>query len=291
MKETSEEARDRYYKEVSIHLTRSGFTVLSQREGLLPLEWNGASLCRITAGGGAQYRAEELELDGAAEAFHQATEISATTAEYMRIMDAAPPLKATGLVGDYRLLADYNGTALAGHPTNRGVEFVTWEWNYQHTGMWQGHYYGSNYVGAKQDFAIRSGLIPQTLIFEQEELDEFYAYLIELSVALPPLDEEHKTDDRLVKGCQSHVWLDMRVKDGAFSFNGDSDTLILKGVLYLLREIFNGEPPDAVAAAKARFLEQTEIMATFDADRQKGIGFIIRHIQRFAAEHSGGIKK
>ena len=132
------------------------------------------------------------------------------------------------------------------------------------------------------------------LVREFQELGdgfEQYAYLIELSVALPPLDEEHKTDDRLVKGCQSHVWLDKRVKDGAFSFDGDSDTLILKGVLYLLREIFNGEPPDAVAAAKVRFLEQTEIMATFDADRQKGIGFIIRHIQRFAAEHSGGIKK
>ena len=95
------------------------------------------------------------------------------------------------------------------------------------------------------------------LIKEFRELGdgfEQYAYLIELSVALPPLDEEHKTDDRLVKGCQSHVWLDMRVKDGAFSFDGDSDTLILKGVLYLLREIFNGEPPDAVAAAKVRFL-------------------------------------
>ena len=177
MKETNEEARDRYYKEVSIHLTHAGFTVLPQKEGLLPLEWNGASLCRITAGGGAQFRAEELEPDGTAEAFHQATEISATTAEYMRIMDAAPPLKATGLVGDYRLLADYNGTVLAGHPTNRGVEFVTWEWDYQHTGMWQGHYYGSNYVGAKQDFAIRSGLIPQTLIFEQEELDDIFRCL------------------------------------------------------------------------------------------------------------------
>ena len=118
------------------------------------------------------------------------------------------------------------------------------------------------------------------LVREFQELGdgfEQYAYLIELSVALPPLDEEHKTDDRLVKGCQSHVWLDMRAEEGTFSFEGDSDTLILKGVLYLLREIFNGQPLEAVAKARVWFFEQTEIMATFDADRQKGIGYIIRN--------------
>ena len=177
MKETNEEARDRFYKEVGIHLSRAGFTVLPQKDGLLPLEWNGATLCRITAGGGAQYHAEELEPDGANEAFHRATDIAATTAEYMRIMETAPPLRATGLEGDYRLLADFGGAVLAGHPTSRGVEFVTWEWDYEHTGMWQGHYYGNNYAGAKQDFAVRSGLIPQTLIFEQEQLDDIYRCL------------------------------------------------------------------------------------------------------------------
>ena len=114
-----------------------------------------------------------------------------------------------------------------------------------------------------------------------------YAYLIELSMQLPGLPEDKKTEDRLVKGCQSHVWLDMHVEDGKFFFDADSDTLILKGVLYLLREIFNGQQPEAVAAAEVRFFGQTEIMATFDADRQKGIGYIIRHIQEFAAEHSG----
>ena len=87
MKDINEEARDRYYKEVGIHLSSAGFTVLAQKDGLLPLAWNGASLCRITAGGGAQYRAEELEPDGANDAFHQATEIAATTADYMRFME------------------------------------------------------------------------------------------------------------------------------------------------------------------------------------------------------------
>ena len=65
MKEINEEARERYYDEVGIHLTRAGFSVLPKEDGLLPLEWNGVSLCRITAGGGAQFRAEELEPEGA----------------------------------------------------------------------------------------------------------------------------------------------------------------------------------------------------------------------------------
>ena len=170
----NEEARDRFYKEVSIHLTREGFSVLEQRNGLLPLEWCGAPLCRITAGGGAQFRRDDLEREGAAEAFCRATDIAHTTAEYMRLMESSPPLRANGLDGDYRMLADFNGTVLAGHPTTQGVQFVTWEWDYEHTGMWQGHYYGNNYPGAKQDFAIRAGLIPKELILEQSELDELY---------------------------------------------------------------------------------------------------------------------
>ena len=170
----NEETRDRFYKEVGIHLAREGFSVKKPQNGLLPIEWNGAPLCRITAGGGAQFRRDELEPESAGDAFQLATEIAHTTAEYMRLMETAPPLQAKGLDGDYRLLADFNGTVLAGHPTGQGVEFVTWEWDYEHTGMWQGHYYGNNYPGAKQDFAIRSGLISKTLLFEQSELDELY---------------------------------------------------------------------------------------------------------------------
>lgn len=170
----SDESRDRFYKEVGIHLAREGFAVREQQDGLLPIEWNGSSLCRITAGGGAQFRREELEPEGAGDAFQLATEIAHTTAEYMRLMENSPPLRAKGLDGDYRLLADFNSTVLAGHPTAQGVQFVTWEWDYEHTGMWQGHYYGNNYPGAKKDFALRSGLIPKTLLFEQSELDELY---------------------------------------------------------------------------------------------------------------------
>ena len=170
MKIINNEARDRYYAEAALRLREAGFEPQPQEGGLLPVDWQGSRLCRLTAGGGAQFHAEDLERDGGRAAFDRAAEIAATTAEYMRLMETAPPLKATGLSGDYRLLADFNGSVLAGHPTSHGTEFVTWEWDYQHTGMWQGHYYGGNYAGAKQDFAVRAGLIPREMMFSEEQL-------------------------------------------------------------------------------------------------------------------------
>ena len=61
--------------------------------------------------------------------------------EYEKLMERAPQIKASGLEGDYRLLAEFNDVVLAGHQTRYGMEFVTWEWVQNHTSLWQGHYY------------------------------------------------------------------------------------------------------------------------------------------------------
>ena len=138
-------------------------------------------------------------------------------------------------------------------------------------------------IDERQDKIIRDFL-------EVGDAFDQYAYLIELSVMLPGLPEEKKTEDRLVKGCQSSVWLDMRAQNGIFEFDADSDTLILKGILYLLRDILNGQTAEEVARADIRFLAETDIMTTFGSDRQKGIGYITRKIKRFAAESSAAAK-
>ena len=100
-------------------------------------------------------------------ALDRATGIARITAEYMSQMEAAPQLTASGLKGDYRLLADFNDVVLAGHPTKYGVQFVTWARIQEGTALDQGHYYGpsvgkDSYTAAKQDFAVRSGLIPRS---------------------------------------------------------------------------------------------------------------------------------
>ena len=128
------------------------------------------------------------------------------------------------------------------------------------------------------------------LIREFQELGdgfEQYAYLIELAALLPPMAPEEKTEERLVRGCQSHVWLALRSENGRFYATADSDTFIVKGVLYLLKKLFDGQPLAEVAAAKVRFLEETEITATFGPDRQKGLGYVIAEMQRFAGEQAG----
>lgn len=110
-----------------------------------------------------------------------------------------------------------------------------------------------------------------------------YAYLIELSGMLPPLSAEKKTQDRVVRGCQSHVWLDMRKEDGRFHVEADSDTFIIKGILYLLRRMFEGQPLHLVACTAVTLFSKTELMETFESDRQKGIGYVIKAMQDFAA--------
>lgn len=82
-----------------------------------------------------------------------------------------------GLSEEYKLLADFNGAVLAGKSSEYGVQFVTWEWSYDQTGLWQGHYYGNNDEGAKQDFAVRADLIQKSQLFSDEQLAEIYRCL------------------------------------------------------------------------------------------------------------------
>lgn len=99
---------------------------------------------------------------------------SRETAEHQKLMEQAHQIRASGLEGDYRVLAEFNNVVLAGHQTRYGMEFVTWEWVQNHTALWQGHYYGDNYTAAKQDFVTRSGLLPQEQLFSDQQFAEMY---------------------------------------------------------------------------------------------------------------------
>ena len=132
--------------------------------------------------------------------------------------------------------------------------------------------------------------LQEELIAEFNELGdgfEQYSYLIELSAALPPYPAERRTEDRLVRGCQSHVWLDAWVQDGVFDFRADSDTLIIRGVLAVLHELFAGQPAAEVAGAELTLFSRTQLMETFSDDRQKGIGYIVQRLQNLAAALPG----
>jgi len=166
--------RKQYFEELHIALTREGFTSQPKQGELLPVEWGGLPLCRITADGGVRYWQEDVATPERKRACERATDLACTVREYMTLLEQAPPLQAQSLTGDYRLLADFNGAVLAAHPTRLGVQFVTWDWSFDRTGLNQGNYFQENYVGAKQDFAIRAGLISKQQIFNQEQLVEIY---------------------------------------------------------------------------------------------------------------------
>ena len=164
----------RYLEEVRTPLHRAGFGTLPVEGEQLPVLLNGTPLCRITGKGSVFYRREDADTPQAEDALYRVEDIAAKTLEYMTAMEAAPQLKASGLDGDYRILADFGGTVLAGSPSKYGVQFVTWDWDYDRTGVVHGHYFMENYDGAKQDFATRSGLIQKERLFTPEQMTEIY---------------------------------------------------------------------------------------------------------------------
>ena len=167
----------RYLEEIRISLHRAGFGTLPLEGAQLPVLWNGAPLCRITGKGSVFYRREDADTSQAEDALYRVEDIAAKTLEYMIAMEAAPQLKASGLDGDYRILADFGDAVLAGHPSERGVQFVTWEWDWDREGVHHGHYFQNGYEEDKHDFVRRSGLLPKEALFEPEQLAEMHRAL------------------------------------------------------------------------------------------------------------------
>ena len=192
MQTSSLEIRNRYFEELATRLRQEGFNVLPSVNNLLPIEKDGRPLCRIARDSSVRYRSQEVDTPERNLACIQVSDIAAMTVEYMKLFDKAPALKAEGLSEEYKLLADFNGAVLAGKSSEYGVQFVTWEWSYDQTGLWQGHYYGNNYEGAKQDFAVRAGLIQKCQLFSDEQLAEIYRCLHETLESGYPIPTERQ---------------------------------------------------------------------------------------------------
>ena len=177
MNHQNEPAQLRFLEETAIRLLQNGFTVEPIEDHHLPVCWEKGRLCCISGRGSVLYRQECVDIPGAQDALRAVIDTAQMTSEYMAIMEIAPLLKASGLDGDYRVLADFGDAVLAGHPTERGVQFVTWEWDYDREGVHHGHYFQDDYDAAKRDFTVRGGLVPKDALFEPEQLAEIYRAL------------------------------------------------------------------------------------------------------------------
>ena len=174
MNDQNETAQLRYLEETATRLRQNGFTVEPIEDHHLPVCWEKGRLCRVSGKGSVLYR-QERAAHGAQDALQTVIDTAKMTSEYMAILETAPRLKASGLDGDYRILADFGDAGLAGHPTERGVQFVTWDWDYEREGVHHGHYFQENYDAAKRDFIVRGGLVQKDALFEPEQLAEIYA--------------------------------------------------------------------------------------------------------------------
>ena len=170
----STEEKERYFQETAIALRREGFRIKPSVGGRLGVWLDDHSICEVDQIGGITYRSDNIPTPECVAAKDKAYKIVCTTAEYMRQMEQTPPLKASGLEDSYKVLADFNGTVLAGTHSKYGVQFVTWDWDYDRKGVCFGHYFNGNYDSAKQDFATRSRLISEQRIFKDEQLIEIY---------------------------------------------------------------------------------------------------------------------
>ena len=164
----------RFLEETAIRLRQNGFTVEPIEDYHLPVRWEKGRLCRVSSKGSVLYRQENVDSVRAQDALQSVIDTAKTTSEYMAILETAPRLKAGGLTGDYRVLADFSSAVLAGHPTERGVQFVTWEWDFDREGVHHGHYFQDDYDAAKRDFTVRSGLVQKDALFEPEQLAQIY---------------------------------------------------------------------------------------------------------------------
>ena len=162
----------RYLEELKISLVHAGFEPERIEDQHLPVCWEKGCLCRISGKGCVLYRQENMDSIRTQDALRSVIDTAKTTSEYMAILETAPLLKASGLHGDYRVLADFGDAVLAGHPSERGVQFVTWEWDWDRKGVHHGHYFQNGYEEAKHDFVRRGGLLPKEALFEPEQLDE-----------------------------------------------------------------------------------------------------------------------
>ncbi|MBO8482703.1 MAG: SufE family protein [Bacteroidetes bacterium] len=129
---------------------------------------------------------------------------------------------------------------------------------------------------------------------ENEVIDEFsmfdewldkYEYLIELGKSLKDYPETDKTDDYLIKGCQSRVWLNYKVEDGRIYFNADSDAIITKGIISLLIKIYSGRTPEEILSSDFSVVDRIGLKENLSPTRANGLVSMIAKIKETAAEN------
>jgi cysteine desulfuration protein SufE len=127
--------------------------------------------------------------------------------------------------------------------------------------------------------------IQQDIISEFSAFDDWmdkYSFLIELGNELAPIDQKYKVDQNLIRGCQSQVWLNAETKNGLIYFQGESDALIVKGLVALLLRVVNGQPASEILNADFHFIDKIGLKEHLSPTRSNGLLAMVKQIKLYA---------
>ena len=170
MSEENAPQKERFLREVEQQLLRKELDAKLLEDGLIHIRWKEKPLCSVDRDGIVRFRPADITGPEVDRQLRTVIQAAGQVKEYMRIFERAPALKAVGLEDTYKVLADFGDAVLAGQLGKKGARFVTWEWDFDRQGVHAGHYFMENYEAAKQDFAVRAGLVESQRLFSDEQL-------------------------------------------------------------------------------------------------------------------------
>lgn len=127
--------------------------------------------------------------------------------------------------------------------------------------------------------------IQDQVIAEFSDFDDWmdrYQLLIDLGNEQPPLDEQYKTEQNLIEGCQSRVWLQADEVDGKLIFQAESDALIVKGIISLLIKVLSGHTPDEILSADLYFIDRIGLQEHLSPTRSNGLLSMVKQMRMYA---------
>jgi cysteine desulfuration protein SufE len=127
---------------------------------------------------------------------------------------------------------------------------------------------------------IQNDIIEEFSMFEDWE--ERYQYMIDLGKTLPLINDQYKTDDNIIKGCQSKVWVHAEMKNGKVIFTADSDAIITKGIIAILIRVFSNQNPRDIIDANTDFIDEIGLKEHLSPTRANGLVSMIKQIKMYA---------
>lgn len=190
---------NKYFAELARRLRAAGITAGHPEKNRLTVLLNNQPVLSVSAGSDVFLLPAGSNQPEAGELYHKVAQTADEVYAYVEAVQTAPLLHASGLSEKFHLLADFGGAVLAGRELENGwgYQFVTWIWDHDRTVVSHGHYYEEDFQGAKQDFAVRSGLISKAQLFSPEELTQLYRATDYL------LDEGPEPEDGQLKALQT----------------------------------------------------------------------------------------